>query len=147
VKLGAPLVRDFVNAYLPQLRDSRQAVILSNIPLKFLTGWTGLQYCAHHGRLETDLRGFGSVAEQNRPLFDKWLATTRCDTLVFLDLPVGSPFNESIQWPGYEFISDWLNQGDIFKVSYQRTFAEYGGATVTVWKRQPDSAKDHVTAR
>ena len=147
VKLGAPLVRDFINAYMPQLRDSRQAVILSNIPLKFLTGWTGLQRCAHHGCLETDLRGFGSVAEQNRPQFDHWLASTRCDTVVFLDLPVGSRFNESIQWPGYELLPAWLNQGDVFRLSYQRSFPEYGNATVTIWKRQPDSVKDRVTAR
>ncbi len=131
-------VLDLFRPVLPQLDGSRQVVMLSNVPLKFLSAWTFLQRAGVQGRLETDLRGFGPDPDGNRPVFERWLQTTRCDALVFIDLPPGSPFAECDLFPGYKRVPEWMQEQKVFREVRRWTFPQYGDATVTLWK--PDSS-------
>lgn len=139
-KLDRPQVLDLVKAYLPQVADARHVTILSNRPIKFLTAWTFLQIAGRHGRLDTELPGFGSTPERNRPSFDRWLQTTPCDALVFLDLPPGSFFHDDVPYAHYDQVPDWLAGQKVFYQAQTWEFPQYGKTRVLLWKRIPPGA-------
>jgi hypothetical protein len=134
-KPDRPVVLDLIEPYLPEVADARQVVILGNRPLKFLTAWTFLQQVGRQGRLETDLRGFGADPEQNLQAFEHWLQTTRCDALVFIHLPEGSTFHDETPFPCYDQFPAFLAGQTVFRKTRAWEFPQYGGATVTLWKR------------
>lgn len=137
-KEGRPLVLDLVRPLLREVEESRQVVILSNNPIKFLTAWTYLKHTGTHHRLETDLRGFGPDPDRNRPAFDRWLQTTRCDTVAFIELPNGSSFEGCDLFPLYNHIPDWMQTQRVFEQTQRWAFPQFRGATVTLWKRVRD---------
>ncbi len=132
---GQPMVLDLMRPVLAELDDSRQVVILSNNPLKFMAGWTYLQHSGRHGRLETDLRGFGPDPDQNRPAFERWLQTTRCDAVVFIDLPPDTSPEQCDLFPLYNHIPEWMGQQQVFRQVERWPFPQHGNAAVTLWKR------------
>ena len=85
--------RDLADCYLPSLDDSRHATVLSNLPMKFLCRWTYLERHGTDRRLDTEIRDFTPSAPD---VFTRWLATTPCDTVVFIDVDRPSCFYEYV---------------------------------------------------
>jgi hypothetical protein len=128
---------DLADVYLPWVADSRRTAFLSTIEMKYLMRWTCLERFRRPDLIEVDLKGFGPSAEENRRSFERWLASTSCDTLVFIDVPPGSHFyeltrhNEALaaEVPG------WLAAQTAFTPVERHVFREYG-CTVTRYARR-----------
>jgi Dolichyl-phosphate-mannose-protein mannosyltransferase len=129
-------VLEVTDSYLPYLADSEHAAVLSNMPLKFLAQWT---YTKEFGRAEhlvTEIPGFDAHAADNHVCFEKWLATTPCDTVVHLDIPRGTPFYAAV--PGCEGLAlygELLAGQASFEPIFRRNFSG-SGCIVTVWRRR-----------
>ncbi len=143
-KEGRPLVLDLVRPVLPELDQDRPVVVVSNQPLKFLTGWMSLQRAGKHGWAETDPRGFGADPAGNQPAFERWLQTTRCAAVVFIEVPAGSVFEECRLPSPYAHFPAWLEQQQVFQQVQQWRFPQHGGVRVTLWKRTAPSPGDPV---
>jgi hypothetical protein len=134
-RAGQPLVLDLVRPELAEVDHNRHVVILSNAPLKFFAAWTFLQHTGVQGRLETDLRGFAPDPDANHLAFERWLQTTSCDAVVFIELPPGSPVAEGDTSTPYTRVPEWLGQQQVFRQVQRWTFPQYGEAVVTLWRR------------
>jgi hypothetical protein len=124
------------DSYLPYLADSKHAVILcNNVAMKQLAQWTYLErYHNLHG-VEVDIRGFGDDYVDNSQAFDRWLKTTKCDTLVFIDVPERSTFHVQDAHHPYEQVKGFLEGQSVFSVSRQVALAPYD-CTITIWTRR-----------
>jgi len=82
------------DAYLPHLADAVRPAILSNVPLKFLARWTYLDRYGRGVRPVTEVAGLdpSRVSAENDEAVSRWLATTPCDVVVWIDIPAGSPW-------------------------------------------------------
>jgi hypothetical protein len=132
---------DLTDSYLPFLADSRQAAVLSNLPMKFLAQWTYAQRYDQGPRLETDIRGYDPHQPQTRRHFDQWLMTTHCDTVVCVDIARGAPFYVAV--PGSEELESYaelLNSQNVFQLAHRAVGPEHG-YVVTVWKRSAPAAR------
>jgi len=127
--------RPFTDAFLPSLADCRHAVILADRPLKFLTGWAYFERYGRHDRVETDLRGFGEAPEQNRQAFERWLKTTKADAVVFMHVPIGSPFFEHVPYPNFDQFPALMGQQTAFHETKTWCFPEHGNIEIILWRR------------
>jgi hypothetical protein len=130
-----PSTLALTDAYLPSLAESRRATVVATVPMKWLVTWTFLQRYGQSDRLETDLKGYGFTDEEHRQAFARWLETTPSDTLVFIDVPPGSPFYV----PGavnemYGPLRELLASQTVFHLTQRRELAPYGCA-VAIWYR------------
>lgn len=130
--------------YLPDLDGSERTAILSSMPLKFLTQWTYLERYRCHDRVETLLRGYGTTAEEHQRSFANWLETTKCDTLVYINIPPGSVFHteEGVN-EGHEGLLKLLEGQTTFQLVRRQDLAECG-CGVTVWRRGPNERWDSL---
>jgi hypothetical protein len=127
-------ILDITDTYLPDLAESHGAAVFSNIPMKHLAQWTYLKRYGRLRRLETDIKGFGADAAASRAGFAKWLATTDCDTVVYVDFPPGSTFYTYVpDSAGLDAYGTMLRSQSRFVPAVQHTFLRYG-CVVTVWK-------------
>jgi hypothetical protein len=136
---------DLADFYLPRLSQSRQTVFFSTVEMKYLIRWSFLERYRQRDRIEVDLKGFGSSPEENRQCFEKWLATTTCDTVVFVDLPPGSYFYE-LTCRDEAFgtnLREWLATQSVFVPSERHTFTRYG-CSVTLYRRRATSIEPQV---
>ena len=132
---GAPSVLDVTDAFLPDLADARRPAVFSNLPIKFVANWTYLQRYGRARPLETEIRGFDPAAPDAAVAFQRWLASTPCDTVVYVDIPPGSPFYSSL--PGAAGLARYgalLERQSTFAIVRRRAFPEVG-CTMTVWRR------------
>lgn len=128
---------DITDAYLPDLTESRDVAVFSDMPVKQFTQWTYMQRYPLRKRLETDVKGFDPQAKDNHACFDAWLRTTQCDTVVYLDFATGTRFYRAV--PGCENFGQYgqmLQKQQRFSVVARHILTPYG-CTVTVWKRNP----------
>jgi hypothetical protein len=131
--------QDVAECYLPALAGSRRVAILSNLPIRFWTAWT---FEARYGRplaLETDVKGFGPSATDNRQTFRNWLQKTSCDHLVLVSVGRRSPFFFAVPYAAYEEIPELMAGQDLFPHRQHWDLPEYG-CTVTVWSRTQATA-------
>lgn len=140
-RLG-PSALDITDYYLPYLKQSRHAALFATVPAKHLAQWTFLERYGERDRIEVFLRGFGPSREENRERFQRWVQSTRSDTIVFLDAPPGSRFYLSVEEP-YAQYRELLFSQSIFEPYLQRHFPEYG-CTVTLWRRHATKFKDET---
>jgi hypothetical protein len=124
------------DSYLPYLADSRRAVILcNNMAMKQLAQWTYLErYRNLHG-VEVDIRGFGEDYVENSQAFERWLETTHCDTLVYIDVPERSTFYVRDGHYPYEQVMGFLEAQSIFSLSRKVVLAPFE-STVSIWSRK-----------
>jgi hypothetical protein len=126
---------EITDSYLPSLAESQRATVVSTVPMKWLVTWTFLQRYGQGDRLETDLKGYGFTDEEHRQAFARWLETTPSDTLVFIDVPLGSTFYV----PGavnemYGALREMLASQTVFHMTQRRELA-HDGCAVTIWSR------------
>ncbi len=128
-------VLELTDCYLPCLEESHHAAVLSNLPMKFLCQWTFLERYQHIGKLETDVKGFGTTADEDRQAFARWLETTDCDRVVFIDVPRDSCLYEYVPiCDSYERLRELLAAQRVF-APVQRWRLPQSGAVVTLWRR------------
>ena len=123
------------NAYLPYLADSHKTLILcNNVAMKQLARWTYLErYRNLHG-IEIDMKDYNRNYLDNRQAFDNWLKNTRCDTLVFIDIPPGSAFYVQDAHTDYNQVASLLAEQSTFALARKIDLPGYGCA-VYLWKR------------
>lgn len=135
---GRPTTLDVTDCYLGHLRPMNRPAILCNLPTKFLSGWTLFERFGRRIPLVTDVKGFGSSAEDNRRLLDAWLRTTESDAIVFVDVRPGSPFYEPVPGPDYGQLASLLPAQSVF-ASAGRWDLPACGCRVTLWRRESAS--------
>lgn len=131
-RLG-PSALDVTDYYLPYLEQSHHSAFFATVPAKHLAQWTFLERYRDRKRLEVFLRGFGPSANENQLRFQRWLETTRSDTIVFVEVPAGSRFYFNSGEDLSEYRDLLLSQSD-FEPFLRRHFPEYG-CTVSLWRR------------
>jgi Dolichyl-phosphate-mannose-protein mannosyltransferase len=118
--------------YLPALADAKNPTILSNVSTRFLWMWTFIEEHRHQN-VTAELKNFRSY-EGNPELVKHWLATTRSDALVLIDIRPGSVF-------------DWKTDEYVDLTAFKQTLESQGvwrrterwdlpeGVTITLWKK------------
>jgi hypothetical protein len=124
------------DAYFPDLQGARHPAILSTMPLKHLTRWTYQERCGGRDRLETDIKYMGDTAAENQKAFVRWLGTTPCDKLVFVDIPTGTPYAESL--PEMPLLRELIEEQSVFECVRRQKLADYQ-CVITVWVRKQSS--------
>jgi hypothetical protein len=126
---------DVTDTYVPDLAAAGRATVLAAAPVRTLTQWALFEWCGGLDRLEEHWYGFGDDASANRDGFNRWLAETTCDTIVFV-----GPLPGQRRWePGPECdvvgqFLDPLRRQKVFHLARAQDFAHLG-LQVFVWKR------------
>jgi hypothetical protein len=84
-KPGHPSILDVTDSYVPEIVASGRATVLAAVPFRTLTQWALLERAGGLDRLEEHWWDFGAGSPADRESFLRWLHTTDCDTLVFLE--------------------------------------------------------------
>lgn len=133
-KLNRPSLLEVTDAYLPTLQHARHPMILSNMPMKHLARWTYLQRYGNADHLEGDIKNYGDTEAQNREAFQAWLASTKCDTLVFVDVATTSKYHEITPYVALKRLPALLSRQPIFHLTKSRYLPDHG-ITVQIWQR------------
>jgi len=124
------------------LEDSRNALFLSNLPIKFFSMWTVLERRGRLVNLDTELRGLdATVAGLDSRALENALREGRYDTVVFLHVSPGSYFYTPVPVPNHERLPDLLASQTAHRQMRRHAFPQYG-CTVTVWRRAASGATD-----
>jgi len=128
---------DLTDFYLSSRNGPGRTTVLSTVSMKFLVDWTFAERCGGLDRLETHWFGFGPAGEGNRQAFTRWLQTTSCDTLVFVDhLPQALDLPSEPEYAPLEEIRDLLETQTVFRKFRQQTFPQIeNGCQVTIWQK------------
>jgi hypothetical protein len=132
-------ILDVTDGYLEALNGAEPVTILSAVPFRFLSEWTYTERYGTHARLDSHWFGFGSPGESNRQGFQRWLATTRCATLVFVErLPgAGDCCYTNPKEPEclfHEELAPLLQAQTTFRLIERQDHPQHG-LSVTIWRR------------
>jgi hypothetical protein len=133
---GGPDALLITDSYLPMLHSGRHAVVLSNMPIKWLVRWTFLSRFDHDAVLETDIPFFEGSGTQSQARFAAWFASTKADTFVHVDIARTSPLFAPV--PGlenYYHLGEWLAEQETLVMDRRIILAEQG-CVLTVWRRR-----------
>jgi disulfide bond formation protein DsbB len=130
-----PCLLDLTDCYLPAVDSSRRAALLAAVPFRPLAEWTLLQRHGTVDRLERHWYGFGPAGEANRAGFLRWLRTTPCDTLVFLDRLPGGSWEDVPDVALHAELRDLVLAQREFRLVQERAFPRHG-CRVMVWRRE-----------
>lgn len=134
-RFDLPSNLDLTDAYLPCLAHSRHSLVLcNNVAMKQLARWTYLERYNNLRGIETDVKDFGNDYMDNRQAFDKWLKTTSCDTVVFIDIPQNSRFYVADAHIDYNLFPTLLAEQTIFHFTRKIALPQHGCA-IYLWTR------------
>lgn len=133
-KPDRPTFQDITDAYLPTLAPYRRTGFICQVPLKFLTNWSFLERYPDTRRVETELEGFSETLSAPKEFLRTWLAQTSCDSVVFLDIPRHSRWDEG-GWQDFNSISEVVAEGNQWKLERRWEFEEHG-CNVNLYVRQ-----------
>jgi hypothetical protein len=126
---------DLTESYIPELANSRRATVLAAVPFRTLTQWALLQQTGSLARLEEHWWDFAADSPAERESFLRWLQTTECETLVFLErLPGKAPWVVGPECDRHAGLLDLLRDQEQFLLSKQRAFPHHH-CRVLVWQR------------
>ncbi len=120
------------DTYLPALADAKNPTILSNVSARFIWTWTFIEY-HHHQNMAAEIKNFKSY-DGDPDAAKHWLATTRSDALVLIDIHPGTTY-------------DWKTDEYVDLTAFQQALAEQTmwvqsqrwempeGVTITLWKK------------
>lgn len=137
LRFTTPSALEIAEAYLPYLQDSRRPAILSNMPVTFFARWTYLDRYGRGQRPETVVPGVDStrISTGNAQAVRRWLDAGTADTIVYIDIPRGSPWYQVVPGEeGLEQLGPLLATAGLTPV-FDRTLPERGGTRVTVLVR------------
>jgi hypothetical protein len=129
-------ILEVTDCYLDSLPGSAPVGLFSSVPFRFLGEWTWAERYGGRGRLDCHWFGFGKPGEENRRGFERWLQTTPCETLVFVDRlpkdgPHGSPEPECVF---HDELSGVLGSQATFHRVSRRDFPHHR-LSVSIWRR------------
>jgi hypothetical protein len=131
-------ILDVTDRYLDELEGSRRVMLLSSVPIRFLAEWTFAERYAGRVALEEHWFGFGSPGNENRLGFARWLETTSCDALVYVERMADTgQATKYPQTPEDQFLAELrpvLDAQTTF-VPVARQESPEHGLLVTVWRR------------
>jgi hypothetical protein len=135
VKPERVCVLELTDAFLPEIEHSQRTAILSTMPMKFLSEWTCLERYQRRVAVETDVKDLEQSLGAERQAFDRWLATTSADSIVFIDIARTSPLFEEVPvCATYEPLREWLASQTRFPAVRRWRFPQID-CTVTLWSR------------
>jgi hypothetical protein len=135
----APTTFELTDRFLPVLKGAEHPLIMSNQPLAPLVRWTYLDWYPRQTRPEIDIKNFGkSSTEDNRAIFAHWLATTRCDDVVYIHIRPGSPFHDFADFPAQDQLCQLLAEQDVFRLTRTWELPDLG-AVIYHWSRRSDA--------
>jgi hypothetical protein len=130
------------DAYLADLDDSHKATILTAITLKPQAQWTFVERFGGLDRLEEHWYGFGTLGADNRLGFLRWLHSTDCDTLVYVD---GDPRllreDHGPECALHAELKDLLRAQSVFYL-VRRTDLPLLSCSIELWRRTPSPPAD-----
>jgi hypothetical protein len=141
VRPDRPAAFAISDAYLPHLADAVRPAILSNVPLKFFARWTYLDRYGRGTRPVTEVAGLDAarVTAANDVAVDRWLATTACDAVVWIDIPAGSPWYVPV--PGCDGLAPvGARVAAAWTATHQHTLPD--GTRATVYRRRHPRRSD-----
>jgi hypothetical protein len=136
--LDHPSMLELADRFLPELNDARQATIVSNALIQPFFEWTFAERYGGNRQVEINMGWAKNSGDQSG--FDAWLRTTGSDKLVYVEMTPGSLFDQP--WPrdDPQWMRRRLGGQDRFVPIRQWQFPDYGGVSVSVWRRD-DSAR------
>ena len=132
LKPNEPSPLSITDTYLPALADARHATILSNVSTRFLWTWTFIEQ-HHHQSFSAEIKNFKAI-EGNPDPVRNWLATTRSDALVLIDIRPNTTFD----WKTDEYVDltafkQVLAEQTTWVLAHRWEMQE--GVTITLWKK------------
>jgi hypothetical protein len=127
---------DLTDYLLPQLDGSQRAAVFATLDMRHCLRSSFLERYGRRRQLEVEWKGYGASAGENRRRFQEWLATTSCDTLVFIDVPRASYLHEPTGHNPFfaEQLPELLASQTAFTPLTTRYFSLYR-CTVSVYRR------------
>lgn len=110
-----PSMLDVTDAYLESLAGSRRLAIVSNMPIKFWTGWTFLARYGRPALLATDLPGLGGAGRDDPQALSEWLQRSGCDHVVFVHVDRASPLFQSVPYTDYSSVPDLMAHQEVLR--------------------------------
>jgi hypothetical protein len=137
--LPGPSSLKIAEAYLPWLKDARQAAILATLPVHDFGQWTYQETFPDRDLPDTWRHLLTPSADLNRERFDHWLATSPVDRIVLLQIHPGSVFHFS-GFEHYGQLSELMDRQAAFQARERRNLPELG-CTATLWVRSAPIAR------
>jgi hypothetical protein len=132
---GHPTLLDLTDSYVPAVAGSGRAAVMAAAPVRTLTQWALLERCGDLDRLEEHWYGFGEDAGANHEGFARWLATTTCDTVVYVGvLPGELRWQAGAECHRVGELLEPLRRQRVFRLVREEAFARLGYC-VLVWRR------------
>jgi hypothetical protein len=122
--------------FLPLVADSKRIAVLSTMEIRQFSRWALLEAGWRADSVEFDWRSAATRGLPTRQAFSAWLRDTRCEKLVFIDVPATTYLYELTSEPrevAAELPPLLAEQTD-FRLVHRRIFSLYWG-TVSVYER------------
>ncbi|MFO0841094.1 MAG: glycosyltransferase family 39 protein [Gemmataceae bacterium] len=135
--LANPLA--ITGAYLPSLADARHSTIMSNVPARYLFGWTFVE--AHgHTRFATAIKQFRERLQHDPEGLRRWLAETPSDALVLVEVLPHSPHAPelTLEPADLETMKQVLRGQAVFTRAHRWDLPE--GVSITLWRKDGPAA-------
>ncbi|MBI2804361.1 MAG: glycosyltransferase family 39 protein [Planctomycetes bacterium] len=132
LKTELPSPLRITDTYVADLADAKNPTIVSNVSTRFLWTWTFIEHHRHQN-MAAEIKHFARFGGDPEPARN-WLATTRSDALVLIDIAPGSTF-------------DWKTKEYVDLTAFHQALAEQStwtlarrwvlpeGVTITLWKK------------
>ncbi len=125
---------DLTDVYPPLIDGRQPTAIFSSRPSPLWTRAAFMERFGHKDNVVSDLRAFGVFDPIPLDAATKWAAMTPCRTVVYLDIPFGSPLYEPIPLPGDNAnIRLAVETSPRFRLAHRVEVPDRG--TVFVWER------------
>jgi hypothetical protein len=129
-ELPSPL--RITETYLPALSEAHNPTILSNVSTRFLWTWTFIEQHRHQN-MAAELKNFRSY-ENNPDQIKHWLATTRSDVLVLIDVAPNTTYDwKTVEYVDLSAFKQVLAEQSIWVQQQRWQMPE--GVTITMWKK------------
>jgi hypothetical protein len=130
---------DVSDAYVPEIVAAGRATVLAAVPFRTLTQWALRERTGGLDRLEEHWYDFSAETLAGREAFLRWVRTTDCDTLVFLERLAGKlPWVVGPECDRHAGLLGLLKTQEHFRLVRQQDFPQQH-CRVLIWRR-PGSA-------
>ena len=137
--VGAGSLLDLSDSYLPDLAGFERVAMFSTVSEREFPEWTYLERYPHH-TFEWPLDGWLS-APQVSDSFDRWIASTKVDAIVFFDItPDSRNYSAMGDYEAYAQIRQRIPARSDFRPYKQWIFPDRRCA-ITMWTRKAPAAR------
>jgi hypothetical protein len=134
LRLDRPTTLALARVYLPELKHSRDVALFCNVQTNFELRWTYLEAFRRTRNLTTEIKGYDPKITSAEMVAADWLAATKTDAVVVLDVPKTSPlYTPSPMASDVQPILRALENQNSFMLS--RYWRLEHGETIELWSR------------